>query len=327
MAETESWELLGVHALFASRRMRQLLDLVRRVARTNDAILVTGESGSGKEVIARAIHHFSLRSGHDWVDINCAAIPEHLMESELFGYEKGAFSGALNSKAGLIELAHKGTLFLDEIGELDGKLQAKLLRVLDHVPYYRVGGTRKVTADVRIVAATNQNLEQMIADGRFRQDLFHRLSGMEVRVPPLRERPEDVDALADQHLARTYPGITLTPDARESLRQYSWPGNIRELRHLLSRSAILVDDGRITAARLQFPHSRAAAAAALALSSDQAPASGHGTHNLEALERQAISRALAETRNHYGRAAGLLGISTKTLGRKVKAYGLEAVNR
>ena len=314
MPETETWELLGVQALFASEPMRRLLELVRRVARTSEAVLVTGESGSGKEVIARAIHHFSLRAGRDWVDINCAAIPEHLMESELFGYEKGAFSGALSSKPGLIELADKGTLFLDEIGELDGKLQAKLLRVLDHVPYYRVGGTRKVSVDVRIIAATNQNLEQMISEGRFRHDLFHRLSGMEVRVPPLRERPEDIDALADQHLKRTYPGTILTDDARVRLRQYPWPGNIRELRHVLSRSALLIDDGRITAARLQIPS-----------------IPDHGlaerTHNLDVLERQAIHRALEETGNHYGRAAGLLGISTKTLGRKLKAYGLETVGQ
>ena len=314
MPETETWELLGVQALFASEPMRRLLELVRRVARTSEAVLVTGESGSGKEVIARAIHHFSLRAGRDWVDINCAAIPEHLMESELFGYEKGAFSGALSSKPGLIELADKGTLFLDEIGELDGKLQAKLLRVLDHVPYYRVGGTRKVSVDVRIIAATNQNLEQMISEGRFRHDLFHRLSGMEVRVPPLWERPEDIDALADQHLKRTYPGTILTDDARVRLRQYPWPGNIRELRHVLSRSALLIDDGRITAARLQIPS-----------------IPDHGlaerTHNLDVLERQAIHRALEETGNHYGRAAGLLGISTKTLGRKLKAYGLETVGQ
>ena len=314
MPETESWELLGVHALFASEPMRKLLELVRRVARTSEAVLVTGESGSGKEVIARAIHHFSLRAGRDWVDINCAAIPEHLMESELFGYEKGAFSGALGSKPGLIELADKGTLFLDEIGELDGKLQAKLLRVLDHVPYYRVGGTRKVSADVRIIAATNQNLEQMISEGRFRHDLFHRLSGMEVRVPPLRERPEDIDALADQHLKRTYPGTILTEDARVRLRQYPWPGNIRELRHVLSRSALLIDDGRITAARLQLP---------------LVPVTrlDERTHNLDVLERQAIHRALEETGHHYGQAAGLLGISTKTLGRKLKAYGLETVGQ
>lgn len=318
MPETETWELLGVQALFASEPMRRLLELVRRVARTSEAVLVTGESGSGKEVIARAIHHFSLRAGRDWVDINCAAIPEHLLESELFGYEKGAFSGALGSKPGLIELADKGTMFLDEIGELDGKLQAKLLRVLDHVPYYRVGGTRKVSADVRIIAATNQNLEQMISEGRFRHDLFHRLSGMEVRVPPLRERPEDIDALADQHLKRTYPGTILTDDARVRLRQYPWPGNIRELRHVLSRSALLIDDGRITSARLQLP-----------LVTDHGPEHGRAerTHNLDALERQAIHRALEETGNHYGRAAGLLGISTKTLGRKLKAYGLETVGQ
>jgi len=314
MPETESWELLGVHALFASPRMRQLLDLVRRVARTNEAVLVTGESGSGKEVIARAIHHFSLRAARDWVDINCAAIPEHLMESELFGYEKGAFSGALGSKQGLIELADKGTLFLDEIGELDAKLQAKLLRVLDHVPYFRVGGTRKVSADVRVIAATNQNLEQMIVEGKFRNDLFHRLSGMEIRIPPLRERPEDVNVLAEQHLQRSYPGITLTAEALARLRRYSWPGNIRELRHVLSRAALLVEDGRITAEQLIFPESK------------MVPVMDP-SHNLEVLERQAIRRALEETRNHYGRAAGLLGISTKTLGRKVKVYGLEAIGQ
>ncbi len=314
MPETESWELLGVHALFASPRMRQLLDLVRRVARTNEAVLVTGESGSGKEVIARAIHHFSLRAARDWVDINCAAIPEHLMESELFGYEKGAFSGALGSKPGLIELADKGTLFLDEIGELDAKLQAKLLRVLDQVPYFRVGGTRKVSADVRVIAATNQNLEQMIVEGKFRNDLFHRLSGMEIRIPPLRERPEDVNVLAEQHLQRSYPGITLTAEALARLRRYSWPGNIRELRHVLSRAALLVEDGRITAEQLIFPESK------------MVPVMDP-SHNLEVLERQAIRRALEETRNHYGRAAGLLGISTKTLGRKVKVYGLEAIGQ
>ena len=216
---------------------------------------------------------------------------------------------------GLIELAAKGTLFLDEIGELDSKLQAKLLRVLDHVPYYRVGGTKKVSTDVRLIAATNQNLEQLIGEGKFRHDLFHRLSGMEIRVPPLRERPEDVDALADQHLARMYPGVSLTADARARLKAYAWPGNIRELRHVLSRSALLIDDGRITAARLQLPDRRASAEAT------------GSTHNLEVLERQAIRRALQETRNHYGQAAGLLGISTKTLGRKVKAYGLEAVRQ
>ena len=182
------------------------------------------------------------------------------------------------------------------------------------MPYYRVGGTKKVSANVRLIAATNQNLSEMISQGKFRHDLYHRLSGMEIRVPPLRERPEDVDVLADQHLARTYPGVTLTADARARLKTYAWPGNIRELRHVLSRSALLVDDGEITAARLQLPDRR--------VESSREP-----SHNLEVLERQAILRALEETRNHYGRAAGLLGISAKTLGRKVKIYGLEAVGQ
>src|SRR5580692_11013425 len=186
---------LGMTAVIASEPMRRLLETVERVARSAATVLIVGESGTGKELIARAVHHFSPRGHKPWVDLSCAALPEHLLESELFGYDRGAFSGADTAKPGLFELAHQGTLFLDEVGELDPKMQVKLLRVLDGVPYYRLGGTKKVSADVRVVAATNQNLERMVAEGRFRGDLFHRLSQLTLRVPPLRARLDDIAPL------------------------------------------------------------------------------------------------------------------------------------
>ena len=201
MARAQSF--LGLSAIIASQPMQNLMQLVIRVAQTNATVLITGESGSGKELVARAVHHYSLPCTKPWVDLNCGALPEHLIESELFGYEKGAFSGADSMKPGLFEAASTGTLFLDEIGELDIKTQVKLLRVLDGVPYYRLGGTKKVTVDVRVVAATNVNLEDAIQCGKFRADLFHRLSPIQIRVPPLRERIEDIGPLAsfflDQH--------------------------------------------------------------------------------------------------------------------------------
>src|SRR6202049_3751477 len=191
---------LGMPAVVRSKAMETLLALVERGAPTNATVLITGETGSGKELIARAVHHYSLRHSKPWVDVNCAALPEHLMESELFGYEKGAFSGADSTKPGLFELANTGTLFLDEIGELDRKMQVKLLRVLDGAPYYRLGGTRKVSVDVRIIAATNQDLEEMVRNGRFRNDLFHRLGQIAITVPPLRERREDIVPIAEYFL-------------------------------------------------------------------------------------------------------------------------------
>src|SRR6266404_4894175 len=188
---------LGMTAVIRSKAMLELLSVAERVGRTSAAVLITGETGSGKEIVARAVHHYSLRHSRPWVDVNCAALPEHLMESELFGYEKGAFSGADSMKQGLFELANTGMLFLDEIGELDQKMQVKLLRVLDGTPYYRLGGVRKISVDVRVVSATNANLEEEVRAGRFRSDLYHRLSQIHLQVPPLRERPDDISALAD----------------------------------------------------------------------------------------------------------------------------------
>src|ERR1700729_4078043 len=236
---------LGMPAVVSSAAIQQLIDLVQRISQTNAAVLITGESGSGKELIARAVHHYSLRCSKPWVDVSCAALPEHLVESELFGYEKGAFSGADSPKPGLFELANHGTLFLDEIGELEPRMQVKLLRVLDGVAYYRLGGVRKVTVDVRVVAATNQNLEQMVRTGDFRGDLYHRLGQICLYVPPLRERPEDIMPLAEHFLKQSNARSYFSGSAQSELQRYQWPGNIRELRNAVTKAAVLTREAEI----------------------------------------------------------------------------------
>jgi DNA-binding NtrC family response regulator len=291
--------------------MQHLLETVRRAARTSATVLITGESGCGKEVIARALHHYSLRASKPWVDISCGALPEHLMESELFGYEKGAFSGADAMKPGLFELAHTGTLFLDEIGELEPKMQVKLLRVLDGVSYYRLGGTRKISVDVRILCATNQDLEQLSAQRQFRGDLYHRLSQVRVHVPPLRERREDILPMARYFLELQNPQLLLARDAERALESHAWSGNVRELRNLITRAAILAEEDEIVAADLGLPSG----------GPEEAGADGA---NLDGLERQTILRILDEMGGHRQRAAERLGISRRTLTRKLKLYGMPA---
>jgi len=302
---------LGMPAVVASEPMRELLRFVRRVAPTSAAVLITGESGTGKELVARAIHQYSLRSTRPWVDVNCAALPDHLVESELFGYEKGAFSGADSVKPGLFEVAHGGTLFLDEIGELDRKLQVKLLRVLDGVPYYRLGSVRKTSVDVRIVAATNASLEEAVREGRFRSDLYHRLHQLHVAVPPLRERPEDIEALAAWFVRQQDPRLRVPREFLDALRSYSWPGNVRELRNVMTRAAVLAEGGRLAVAQLPEEMRRG----------EVRPVPS--PFRLESLEQGTITKALARTGGRQDRAAELLGISRRTLIRKIKAYGLE----
>src|SRR5580658_2535629 len=241
--ESRCEEFLGMTTVIASPAMRRLVATAAKVGRTNSPILITGESGTGKELIARAVHHYSTRALRPFIDINCAALPEHLMESELFGYEKGAFSGAESMKAGLFEVAHTGTLFLDEIGELDSRMQAKLLRVLDGQAYFRLGGSRKVLADVRVVAATNLSLDEAVLSGKFRRDLFHRLDAFRLHLPPLRERVEDIGPLAVWFL-RESP-LTLSDEALGMLEDYSWPGNIRELRNSLSKAILFAPGPQI----------------------------------------------------------------------------------
>ena len=245
-----------MEAVIASEPLRALLSTIERVARSQATVLITGESGSGKELIARAVHHYSLRSHKPWVDLSCAALPEHLIESELFGHERGAFSGADASKPGLFEMANGGTIFLDEIGELDPRMQVKLLRVLDSAPYYRLGGVKKVSVDVRIVAATNQDLEQAVSEGRFRGDLYHRLAQFTLRVPPLRQRIADIAPLARHFLAQHDPRMSLSPSAIALLEAQPWPGNIRELRNIVTKAAVLAQNQEISAADLPYrlPH-------------------------------------------------------------------------
>ncbi len=239
MPHTVSREIDGTNLILASPLMHRFMRMVDRVAGHTESVLITGETGTGKELIAHAIHQSSHRRSRPWVDINCAALPENLVESELFGYEKGAFTGADSSRAGTVSnLADKGTLFLDEIGELQLQTQVKLLRVLDGYPFYRLGGHRRIKVDVRIVAATNQDLDAAVKAGRFREDLFHRLGQFQLRVPPLRERPEDIVALAEHFLSLKTPEV---PSRRmPSLLCYrtAWPGNVRELRNLIARVAV-----------------------------------------------------------------------------------------
>ncbi len=320
----EILNLLGMPVIVASPAIHRALDLVRRVAQTSAAVLIGGESGSGKEIIARAVHHYSLRSHKPWVDLSCAALPEHLMESELFGYEKGAFSGADGCKPGLFELAHQGTLFLDEVGELDPRMQVKLLRVLDGTPYYRLGGLRKVSVDVRIVAATNRDLEELVDAGKFRADLYHRLSQIMIDVPPLRERPEDIEALAAHFAAQIRPGLVLAQDALDELTSRSWPGNIRELRNAVTRAAVVAQGDVLYAA--DFPQrSTAHAPCAKTVPIDRRAPDPAADTSLAGLERRTILEVLSQTNGHQQRAADLLGISRRTLSRKLKLYALESM--
>jgi DNA-binding NtrC family response regulator len=324
---SRTYEFLGLRAVIESQPMSALLEKARRFALSDAPVLIQGESGSGKEVAARALHHFSMRCAQPWVDISCAALPEHLVESELFGHEKGAFSGAESRKEGLFELAHNGTLFLDEVGELEPRLQVKLLRVLDCGSYYRLGGTRKVQVNVRVVAATNRDLTAEIAGGGFRKDLFHRLSGLQLSVPPLRERRADILPIAGLLLETAAPASRWSAEAEQALVAYDWPGNVRELRNVVSASLALADGSVIELADLP-PAVQAAispsldlARASLAVSGLMEGGGAEGGGLLQHAERQLIFTVLRDTDGHQERAARILGISSRTLSRKLKEYG------
>ena len=294
-----------------SEALKRVMRLVEQVACHPAAVLIVGETGTGKEMIARAIHTHSLRCNKPWVDVNCAAIPEHLVESELFGYEKGAFSGADAQKIGYFEMADGGTLFLDEIGDLDPKVQVKLLRVLDGVPYYRLGGNKKVSVNVRVVAATNHDLEALVRAGRFRNDLYHRLAEFKLEIPPLRERPEDLLAIADQILQQHYPNSRFSSDAVSALLTNEWPGNVRELRNSVFRAVMLAKNANveITAADLELNQ-------AAPQSNGKAPLN----RDLDQLEKQIVFDTLERCGGNQGKAAQTLGISRRTLLRKLKSY-------
>ncbi|HZE25327.1 MAG TPA: sigma-54 dependent transcriptional regulator, partial [Blattabacteriaceae bacterium] len=291
-----------------SDALKRVMRLVEQVACHPAAVLIVGETGTGKEMIARSIHSHSLRCNKAWVDVNCAAIPEHLVESELFGYEKGAFSGADAQKIGYFEMADGGTLFLDEIGDLDPKVQVKLLRVLDGVPYYRLGGNKKVSVNVRVVAATNQNLEELVRAGRFRNDLYHRLAEFKLEIPPLRERPEDLLAIAEQILHDLHPNSRFSNDAVSALLTHEWSGNVRELRNSIFRAIMLAKNAEVEITSVD-----------LKLNRESMP--GNGKHplnrDLDQVERQIVFDMLDRCGGNQGKAAEALGISRRTLLRKL----------
>ena len=304
--------------------MGDLLQILRRVAPTDVPVLIQGETGCGKELVARAIHAHSAAAAGPWIDINCAALPDHLAESELFGYEKGAFSGADHTKPGLFEMADGGTLFFDEIGELAPQLQSKLLRVLDRMEYFRLGGTRKVRVRTRVIAATNRELAAEVEAGRFRADLYHRLSALLLEVPPLRERKPDIAPLGELFLAAVAPAKKLAPETLAMLEQHHWPGNVRELRNVVLRAAALSAADTISPVDLPAGFQGYAMRGTAPPVSDrwtQAARSVPGDWDLASMERRLMEAALAHTSGHQHRAAALLGISRRTLSRKLREWG------
>ena len=305
--------------------VRQLLEVVRKAAESDHTtILIQGESGTGKGLFARAIHYASPRASQPLLELNCATLPDPLLESELFGFEPGAFTDARRRKEGLLERAHGGTLFLDEIGNMSASVQAKLLRVLEEGTFMRLGGTRSIKVDVRLVAATNANLKEAVAEGRFREDLFYRLNVVPIFIPPLRERPEDILPLAlhlvqrfNHELKKNFLGFT--PQAAELLQHYSWPGNIRELKNVIERTMILSPEGNIEAIHLPAEIRESKSAPSVAASpAMHTPAAKRTFSSLRELEDNYIQEVLAATGNNKTQAARILGIHPTSLMRKLK---------
>jgi two-component system NtrC family response regulator/two-component system response regulator AtoC len=297
-----------------SPRMEEVLRLVDRVAPTDSSVLVLGESGTGKELVARAIHDRSPRAAQAFVPIHCGALAREVLESELFGHEKGAFTGAVATKPGLIELADGGTLFLDEIGEMEPESQVKLLRVLESHAFFRVGGTRRRTVDMRLVVATNRDLAEAIRTGGFRQDLFYRINTITITLPPLRERREDIRRLVEHFLEQsaTYGRKRLSDTAMDALERYAWPGNVRELQHAVQRAVILSQGDLVQPSDLPEE-----------IRGDRARSAPPGG-SLEEVERQHIITTLRHVGGHRAKAAAVLGIDPKTLYRKIQEYGISS---
>jgi len=313
-----------------STAWKSALKLATQVAATEATVLLLGESGTGKEVIARYVHRASARAGGPFVALNCAAIPEHLLESELFGFERGAFTGAAQAKQGQIERAAGGVLFLDEVAEMSLSAQAKFLRVIQEREFQRLGGTRTLTANVRVIAATNRNLRDEIARGTFREDLYYRLQVFEIRLPPLRERPGDILPLSEAFLADlshsfARPPAGISREARELLIEYSWPGNVRELRNILERAAILCEGALINAEHLTLPVSRLPAVprATEAVVADAPAPTASSESDLKSVERAMVEKALKDARYNKAKAARALGLTRTQLYVRLRRYGLE----
>ncbi|MBD3331368.1 response regulator [candidate division GN15 bacterium] len=307
-----------------SEKMQEICELVKKVSGSDASVLLQGESGTGKELFARAIHSLSLRKDKPFIAINCAAIPHELLENELFGSEKGAFTGAHARKMGKFEIAHTGTIFLDEIGDMDIQLQAKLLRVLQQKNFERLGGTRTVDVDVRVIAATNMDLSQQIAAKHFREDLYYRLSVFPITIPPLRERFQDVPELADYFIEKycrdiRKPRKSLSRDAVKLLEKYHWPGNVRELENTIERAVILAEGKKITPEHLAI---RIRRTDEIRLR-DGSGLKEIGAHAQMQAERGTIIRVLKETRGNKRKTAKILKIDYTTLFDKIKKYKID----
>ncbi len=309
----------------ASGALQQVLDIVRKVAKSNTTVLIRGETGTGKELIAGAIHHNSLRATRNFVKVNCAALQENLLESELFGHEKGAFTGADKQRIGRFEQADGGTLFLDEIGDMSANTQAKILRVLQEHEFERLGGTRTLRVDVRVITATNQNLAAMVAAGEFREDLFYRLNVVSIDMPPLRERKDDIPALAAFFIHRFAAELKkkvdgLQPEALKLLMRYNWPGNIRELENAIERAVLLTEGPHISTADLRLGELTTTAAPGDGSPLVRIPPTGIP---LEEIERQTLIEALKMSNWVQKDAAELLSISPRVMNYKIKTLGID----
>ena len=315
-----------------SPQMKEVLRLIQRVAPSDTSVLITGESGTGKELVAQAIHRLSRRSDKTFIDLNCAVLQDTLLESELFGHEAGAFSGARNRKLGLFEIADHGTIFLDEVMEMPAPLQSKLLRALETRSFFRVGGVKKVEVNVRLVAATNRDTQKSIAEGTFRSDLLYRINSFEIQIPPLRERREDIAPLAE-HLLQKIAGANapeLAPQTIDALSSFGWSGNVRQLRNCLERAVLLSDNGVITTRELppEVVYNTEKTSVSVSYNTPQANSTGtfqnsSPTAALRDVEKQQIINALDKTGWHRGKTAELLGISPSTLYRRLREYDLE----
>ncbi|HEX8286541.1 MAG TPA: sigma-54 dependent transcriptional regulator [Pyrinomonadaceae bacterium] len=314
---------LDTEIVSASPEMDKVKKLILKVAKSNSTVLIRGESGTGKELIARAIHQNSLRSSETFQAVNCAAINENLLESELFGHEKGSFTGAVGEKKGLFEVADNGTLFLDEIGELEVSLQAKMLRALQEKQIRRVGGTREIDVDVRVVAATNRDLLQMVEEKRFREDLYYRLNVLSIEIPPLRERGSDVQVLIEyflkKHTGGTNRNVKINAEARRILENYSYPGNVRQLEFALERAILLCENDTITPDDLPPEMSHTAKAVA---SGDLFKLPAEGV-NFEDVERSLIMQAMERTDYNITKSAKLLGLTFRTLQYRLEKFGIK----
>ena len=307
-----------------SLAIRSLLSLIMKVAPTDSTVLLLGESGTGKELVATSIYEQSLRKDKPFIKLNCAAIPEELLESELFGHEKGAFTGATSSKRGKFDMANGGTIFLDEIGDMPFNLQAKILRVIQEREFYRVGGTRTIKVDVRFIASTNQNLEQMVKEGKFREDLFYRLNVFSLHLPPLRERKEDIPLIVDHFLGKSPKPAEISSTALQMLMANLWPGNIRELQNTIERAFVICDGDFIEPEHL--PPSITGAFIRNGEDLPPLPANVPLDHRLGEIEKGMIIEALRKTGGVQIRATEILGINQRSLWHRIKKHNIDVKN-